>query len=299
MAISDDRSDQTPNWAARGSPALAILRIAALGGLCLSLLALAPIRALRKQPFPRRLVRRWHAGTCAIAGLEPAIHGAPVTNRPVLFVANHVSYLDISILGALLDASFVAKSDVRGWPVFGYLAVLQRTVFIERRARRSTDAQRNAMRDRLGQGGSLILFPEGTSSDGTRALRFKSALFDAAATDWTDGQIDVQPISIAYSRFDGMPMGRMLRPFYAWYGDMELAPHLWRAIGLGQAGVDVVFHEPVRMSDFASRKDLARHCERVVANGLSGALTGRYARTAPAQEPRYDGFDLPFAPKSA
>jgi len=285
-------------WPAKASPVLAISRIVALLVWMVVLLACSPYRAIRQIGFPKPIIRRWHTDSSRIAGVTPTVHGTPVTDRPILFVSNHVSYLDISILGSLLDACFVAKQEVNGWPIFGYLARLQRTVFVERRAVRAAD-QREVLRERLLQGDSLILFPEGTSSDGNRALRFKSALFDAANIELDHGHVEVQPISIAYTRFDGMPMGRMLRPFYAWYGDMELAPHLWRALGMGTIGVDVVFHEPVRLEDFGSRKALAQHCEKVVSDGLSNALSGRLDRTSRARRLRCDGFDLPIHSQTA
>ena len=97
----------------------------------------------------------------------------------MLFAANHVSYLDITVLGSLLDASFIAKTEVAGWPLFGWLARLQRSVFIDRRAR-STAHQRDSIAARLAAGEALILFPEGTSGDGNRLLPFKSALFSVA-----------------------------------------------------------------------------------------------------------------------
>lgn len=294
----DPMLDHLRAWPAKASPLLAIGRIAALLGWMVALLACSPYRAVMKKGFPRSIVRRWHSGSCRITGVTPTVHGKPVQDRPILFVANHVSYLDISVLGSLLDGCFVAKQEVRSWPIFGYLAQLQRTVFVERRAVRAAD-QREVLRARLAQGDSLILFPEGTSSDGTRALRFKSALFDAANIELDHGHVEVQPISIAYSRFDGMPMGRMLRPFYAWYGDMELAPHLWRALGMGTIGVDVIFHEPVKLDDFGSRKALAQHCETVVSNGLSTALSGRLDRTARDHRLRCDAFDLPINSQTA
>ena len=285
-------------WPVRSSPTLAATRVVGLLAWMVLLLACSPIRAIRQLGFPRGIVYKWHAGSCRIAGIQRAVHGKPVTDRPVLFVANHVSYLDISVLGATLDACFVAKSEVNGWPIFGYLARLQRTVFVQRKARQAAE-QRTTLTERLRSGDSLILFPEGTSSDGSRALRFKSALFDAANAELDGGQVEVQPVSIAYSRFDGMPMGRVLRPFYAWYGDMDLAPHLWRALGMGTIGVDIVFHEPVRLSDFGSRKALAQHCEDAVSVGLSEALSGRYEVKAKPRRLRYEGFELAFGTDSA
>ncbi len=292
-SIQDPILDTVHAWPAKSSPVLAISRIFALLSWMVILLACSPIKAILQKGFARPIVKRWHSGSCRIAGVSPTVHGAPVHDRPILFVANHVSYLDISVLGSLLNACFVAKQEVNSWPIFGYLARLQRTVFVERRAVRAAD-QREALRKRLAVGDSLILFPEGTSSDGNRALRFKSALFDAANIELDHGQIEVQPISIAYTRFDGMPMGRMLRPFYAWYGDMELAPHLWRALGMGTIGVDVIFHEPVKLEQFGSRKALAQHCEAVVSGGLSAALNGRIDRQARTRRLQCDGFDLPI-----
>ena len=273
-------SDQDPvlgtvhAWPAKASPFLAVSRIAALLVCMVVLLACSPYRAIRQIGFPKPIIRRWHKDSCRIAGITTTVHGTPVSDRPILFVANHVSYLDISVLGSLLDACFVAKQEVNSWPIFGYLARLQRTVFVERRAVRAAD-QREVLRARLMQGDSLILFPEGTSSDGNRALRFKSALFDAANIELDHGHVEVQPISIAYSRFDGMPMGRMLRPFYAWYGDMDLAPHLWTVAALGKLTVVIEFHPPLTVDEAGSRKALAQEARTRVARGLAHANAGR------------------------
>lgn len=216
--------------------------------------------------------------------------GAPAASRPVLFAANHISYLDITVLGSLLDASFVAKTEIASWPLFGWLARLQRSVFIDRRAR-STAHQRDSIAARLAAGEALILFPEGTSGDGNRLLPFKSALFGVAGQVFDasrpasriddDGETDavtVQPVSIAYTRLDGMPLGRGLRPFFAWYGAMSLAPHLWRMLGLGRLEVVVEFHPPTSLAACGSRKALARYCEERVAEGLASALSGRRER---------------------
>ena len=95
----------------------------------------------------------------------------------------------------------------------------------------------------------------------------------------------VQPLSIAYLRLDGIPMGRAYRPFFAWYGDMTLGSHLWTMLGLGTVDVSVTFHAPVTLAQFGSRKALAEHCHRVIAAGMSSALAGRTAAPEPAAEP--------------
>ena len=230
-----------------------------------------------------RLPLVYHRGVCRILGIKVATYGKQSAARPALFACNHTSYLDIVVLGSLIEGSFVAKAEVRGWPLFGWLARLQRTVFVERRISR-TKEQSAAMRRRLETGERLILFPEGTSSDGNRVLPFKSTFF-ALAEDAVRGEwLTVQPVSIAYTKLDDMPMGRFYRPYYAWYGDMDLAAHLWTMMGLGRATVEVEYHEPVTIERFGSRKALAAHCQAAVARGVATALAGR---TMPPRRRRF------------
>ncbi len=209
----------------------------------------------------------------AVLGLRVRRIGEPATARPVLFAANHVSYLDITIYGSLIAGSFIAKREVARWPLFGWLAKLQRSVFIDRQVR-STVEQRDSIAGRLAAREALILFPEGTSGDGNRVLPFKSALF-GVADHASSVPVTVQPVSIAYTRLDGMPIGRRFRPLFAWYGAMAMAPHLWRVLGLGTIEVVVEFHPPTTLAACGSRKMLARYCEERVAGGLASALTGR------------------------
>lgn len=257
-----------------GSPLRAFVRIAAYLAITIILL---PVQAFAVR-FNRRLSVRlplfYHRLCVRILGFQIRTHGERVASGPVLYACNHTSYSDISILGALLPASFVAKAEVAGWPFFGSLAKLQRTVFVDRRPAKAT-VQRDEMVRRLEEGDNLILFPEGTSSDGNAVLPFKSALFSVAQIEPNGQPLLVQPVSIAYTRLDGMPVGRALRPYFAWYGDMTLAPHFWEVAGLGHATVDVVFHPPVTIRDYETRKGLAEHCFKVVADGVSVANAGR------------------------
>lgn len=232
-----------------------------------------------------RVVTRLIGFTVRVSG-EPAL-GA---RGPVLFVANHASYLDIIVLGSILPACFVAKSEVAGWPGFGFLSRVAQTVFVDRK-RGGTARERDALRRRLDGGDSLILFPEGTSNDGNRVLPFKSSLFAVAEEPVDDHQggrrpLPVQPVSVAYTRLDGLPMGRAFRPFYAWYGDMTLAGHLFAVLGLGELEVEVVFHPVVSIADFVDRKALCNHCHDVVSHGVTLALAGRLpAGGAPVRPP--------------
>src|SRR5690606_24800765 len=121
----------------------------------------------------------------------------------------------------------------------------------------------------------LILFPEGTSGDGTFVLPFKSALFSVAERRVGSEPLVVQPVSISYTRLDDVPMGRYLRPYFAWYGDMELPGHIWESLGLGRLTVVVEFHDPVTIESLGSRKALAEHCHAVIEAGVASAIGGR------------------------
>jgi len=257
-----------------GSPLRAICRLITYLSLTFTLM---PVQALFLAVGSRRaktLPTTFHRLCCRILGLKLEIRGTRISHGPTLFIANHTSYLDITVLGAATHGSFVSKAEVRDWPLFGWLARLQRTVFVDRSAR-DPSAQRDEIANRLEGGDDLILFPEGTSSHGNGTLPFKSALFSAAAIEVRGGPVVVQPVSVTYTRLDGMPLGRNLRPLYAWYGDMDLASHVLNVMALGTATVVVEFHPPVSPPDFPNRKALARHCESVIANGIASALSGR------------------------
>jgi 1-acyl-sn-glycerol-3-phosphate acyltransferase len=254
-----------------GSAWVASVRLFLYLGWTAVLLPLQIIAVALPGRFKERLPRFYHRSLWRPIGIEVRVHGVQNAARPTLFVVNHASYLDITVLGGLIEGCFVAKREVAGWPLFGLLAKLQRTAFVERR-RGATATERDHLARRLAGGDNLILFPEGTSNDGNRVLPFKSALFAAMQGS---GDLPIQPVSIGYTRLDGMPLGRALRPLVAWYGDMDLAPHLFTLLGLGKMTVDVFFHPTVRATDFPSRKDLARHCRDVVAGGVAGALAGR------------------------
>jgi lyso-ornithine lipid O-acyltransferase len=265
-----------------GSPLLRARRLAVYLGWTLLLMPVQALGLVLRRPWVATFPRFYHRSCCRLLGLRVRRIGRPAPARPVLFAANHISYLDITVLGSLLPASFIAKSEVARWPLFGQLARLQRSVFVDRRVR-STAQQRDSIAGRLAARDALILFPEGTSGDGNRVLPFKSALFSVADHAAT-GPVTVQPVSIAYTRLDGMPIGRHLRPLFAWYGAMALAPHLWTVIGLGTIEVVVEFHPPTTLAECGSRKRLARYCQDRVAAGLASALTGR--RRPPADAPR-------------
>ena len=213
----------------------------------------------------------YHRVCLKLIGMEVRISGAPLATGPAIIVANHASYLDIPVLGSLIEGCFVAKTEVAGWPLFGILARLQRTVFVARRRTRALE-QRDRLGERLADGDSLIVFPEGTSSDGNAVLAFKSSLFAVADRAVDGAEVKVQPVSIAATRLAGAPAGRDARALYAWYGDMDLAPHLWQFLAVGKITVDVVMHPPLTLSECGSRKEMARRAQMAVAKGHLDAM---------------------------
>ena len=226
-----------------------------------------------------RLIIRWmpvayHRMVCIILGIRVRIHGRRSDVTPTLFVCNHVSYLDIEVIGSLVPGSFVAKAEVATWPFFSTLAKAQRTIFVERLLGKATASRDEIMR-RLDTGDNLMLFPEGTSSDGTRVLPFRSALFAVAQLRRNERPIIVQPVAIAYTRLDGIPLGRYWRPLFAWFGDLDLVPHLWQMVCLGETEAVVTFFDPVDIDQLGNRKKLAEYCFRQVSSGVQAANSGR------------------------
>ena len=232
-----------------------------------------PALALRTN-MARWLPKIWLRWCRRTIGMDVTVAGGSLVEGPALFVSNHISYLDVIAIGSVIDGSFVSRADIRQWPIFGFLATLQRTVFIERNPRHARK-HREELTSRLSSGDRLIFFPEGTSSDGTTILPFKSSLFSAAELEANRRPVPVQPISIAYTRLDGLPLGRLMRPLYAWYGDMDFAPHFWQLLGLGRFKVEITVHDAVTLGGFHSRKELARYCERTITNGFSKSIAGR------------------------
>lgn len=231
----------------------------------------------------RAIPRFYHRNCARLLGARIECVGTPSAARPTLFVSNHVSWVDIIVLSAVLDVSFIAKREVRSWPLFGWLAQLQRTVFVARNPRKVTQ-ERDDIARRLADGDDLVLFAEGTSSPGTGVLPFKSALFAVAHAGPETRGLTVQPVSISYVRLAGMPIGRQWRDSFAWYGDMDLLPHFWQVFGIGRFIVRLYFHPAVQADQFKTRKALAQHCESLVAAGVAAAHGG--VATLPTDLPR-------------
>lgn len=223
----------------------------------------------------RIMPRLWHASIVKALGMRIHVNGAMATERPLMIAANHVSWTDIAVLGSLVDVSFIAKSEVARWPVMGSLSKLQRTHFVERERKRQSGKQASEIAKRLAGGDVMVLFAEGTTGDGNFILPFKSTLFGAAQMALGEGGLErvfIQPVTIAYTRLHGLPMGRRQRGLVSWVGDTELLPHLRWLLRQGAIDVEVHFGEPVEFADGSARKAVARQVEAQVRRMLTDAL---------------------------
>lgn len=243
--------------------------VAAAGVVVPAMLAVRSVSEVTSRRFPpvfHRLVSR-------AFGVRTRVVGVPASGG-VLYVANHISWMDIPMMAARLPVcSFVAKSEVGDMAVVGFLADLQRTIYVTRERRQEAAAQADSIAGRLRDGDNVILFPEGTSNDGVHLLPFKTTLFAVLDAPGCE-DVRIQPLSIAYTRLNGMPMTRNRLIEVSWIGDLDLAPHAADVLRMGRLEAAVMCHAPVRRRDFADRKALARHCEREVARGYRELIRG-------------------------
>ena len=219
-----------------------------------------------KGSFAYTIPRIWHKLVCRIIGLKVEVKGTPLHNQQVIYISNHLSYLDIPAIGSVLKASFIAKEDIAHWPVIGYLATLQQTAFISRTSAHAKQVT-NALDQMVKQRKSLILFPEGTSSAGTSVLPFKSSLFSLAQPK-DMAPITLQPFIIDLIDVDGKPLTPASRDLYAWYADMEFAPHIWDFLQTKGATVRLTYLPPITPDPSIDRKALCKQVETQISSGL-------------------------------
>ena len=259
--------------------ALLVMAIASLIGIPLQWISV-------KLGLPSRRWIPWlfHNVCRRMFGVRVSVRGAPAGERPLLLVSNHCSWLDIIVLSSIAPLVFVAKSEIERWPLFGLFAKLQRSIFVNRSRRQETGAVNQLIASRLAEGDPVVLFGEGTASDGNLVLPFRSALLGALKDALGDGgRSHVQPVSIAYTKLQGIPMGRQHRPVAACYGETNLVRHLKRVLQEGAIDVTVSFGVPLEVEPATDRKQLARLTEDAVRRMTLSALAGREpARVASA-----------------
>ncbi len=225
-----------------------------------------------KGPGAYYVPQLWHRGIACIIGLKVIVDGVAPTDRQVIFVSNHVSYLDIFAIGSVLRASFIAKEEIANWPVIGFLSKVQQTAFISRNSRQAKNVA-NSLNHMLAEGKSLILFPEGTSTDGKSVIPFKSSLFSLIFRP--DGKaLPIQPFALTLVSINGKAIENKPNStdLFAWYGDMEFAPHFLDFLKNKGATVRLTFHPLIEPGVAPDRKALSQAAYETVTKSLSNNL---------------------------
>ena len=255
-----------------------------IGAIVVVTLVLLPFQWLAVRlnwPMRRSIPTFYHGIVCWILGVRITTVGRRTDERPLLIVANHTSWLDISVITAVAPVVFVAKREVATWPIFGLLAKLQRSVFVDRTRRHKTRDVNSEIARRLADGDPVLLFGEGTSSDGNRVLAFRTALIGSARDAIAEAEhvkrVWIQPLSVAYTTLLGLPLGRQSRCRVAWYGGASLLPHLRQLVARGAIDVVVSWGDPVAYGEFFDRKTVARRLEGEVRTLTVAVLRGRRA----------------------
>ena len=212
----------------------------------------------------------YHKICLRIFGIKIKTFGKVSINFPILLISNHASYLDIIILGSLFKTSFIAKKEISKWPLFGILAKLQNTIFIDRRVS-SLKNQENQIIKHLNEKKNLVIFPEGTSSDGNRVLPFKSSLFNIFEKN-LNSKILVQTITIVYKKINGIPMNRAERKKITWHSNMDLVPNIFNVLKKLSIEVEIIFNDEFLPSKEYDRKKLALHCWEKINYNLINSL---------------------------
>jgi 1-acyl-sn-glycerol-3-phosphate acyltransferase len=259
-------------------------RLFVFGALTVILMPVQALSVLFRWPSRRWIPVKYHRALCVLLGVRVNVIGVCAQRRPLLIIANHSSWLDIVIISAAAPVIFVAKREVASWPFFGLLAKLQRSVFVDRQRRHKTGEVNAEIAQRLLDGDPVVLFGEGTSSDGNRVLPFRTALIGSAHTALNAanvGHVTMQPLSLVYVGRYGLPFGRVERRTLAWYGGIDLWPHLMNVLRRGAIDVILTWGEPVAYDAETDRKQIAVAMETTVRRNAAAARRGQVSAPGP------------------
>jgi 1-acyl-sn-glycerol-3-phosphate acyltransferase len=225
-----------------------------------------------RSPWFNNQIPRWfHAMGARFLGMKVKVIGEPSHDRPTLIVSNHVSWTDIIAVGSKADVTFVAKSEIRHWFFVGFMASLQRTLYVDRKKRSDAKRVSQEMGKRMASGGAVLLFAEGQSDLGTHVLPFRSALIGAAQHAMEEAgatEVLIQPLTIAYTKLQGLPVGRTDRSFIAWIKSKSVKQNLKEILTGGTREVTLAFGTPRPLTAGADRKTLAKQTETEVRRML-------------------------------
>ena len=223
------------------------------------------------------LPQYWHRLAVSLIGVNIIVHGAPDPRKPLLMAANHTSWLDLPVIGSLAPLSFVADSKIVGRPILGLLAKLQSSVFVDRNDTAYAGETAYQIATRAAPGDTVVVFAEGTSNAGNGVLPFCGGLVETAREVLAnnDRGVWVQPLSIAYTSVQGLPMGRQFRRVAAWTGEVRFLPHAWTVLRENSIDAVISFGEPIRYEPGADRARITRQAEDSVRKMTANVLTGR------------------------
>lgn len=233
-------------------------------------------KKLKKRAWRDKCLLSCYAGLVALSGVKLKVYGKLSPARPMLVVSNHLSYIDIFILASRIPVHFTPKSEIANWPIIGHICRICETVFIDRKPDKVKEAA-GTIQMALERGDIISIFPEATTGNGVHLLPFRSGFFSLAEMKTNDAELVVQPVAIAYSQVRRLPIDSTQWPDIAWYGDMELMPHLLRFLEIGPVTAELILLPPVTMSQFGGdRKALAQHCHDAVEKALEEVRVRKY-----------------------
>ncbi|MGV3574315.1 MAG: lysophospholipid acyltransferase family protein [Devosia sp.] len=235
-----------------------------------ALIVIIPVQALivaLKLPFWSVVPQIFHKIGCAFLGMRVTVIGAPATGRPTLLVSNHISWTDIVAIGSVAPVTFVAKQEIAKWPFVSMMAKLQRTIFVDRTRRSGTGRTAEAMGKHMADGNAVVLFAEGQSDIGTHVLPFRSALVGAAQHAMEAAgatEVNIQPLTIAYTKLEGLPISRNERTLVAWIKSKSVKQNILEILGGPIKDVTVAFGTPQVLAHGADRKVVTKAAEKEV-----------------------------------
>lgn len=242
-----------------------------MGLLCLWLVlcyGAAWITLLVRKPLWRDHVAQvCYKGILRIIGIRVQSHGELSAVRPLLLVSNHISYLDVLVLGSQGPIRFTPKSEIADWPLIGNICRLCECVFIDRRSEKVKHVGQD-IRAALNKGELISVFPEATTGNGLHLLPFKSSVFGITETAGEGPEVHIQPAAVTYTHIRRLPIDFSQWPLIAWYGDMELLPHMWELLKLGNITAEITYLPAVTYAQFGDRKALAAHCHRSITQAI-------------------------------
>lgn len=225
--------------------------------------------------FAGKIPMLWHKIATKLVGVRIRVTGNIPEKRPMMIVSNHISWMDIPVLGSIMELSFIAKSEVNEMSGANLLSRLQRTIYVVRDEKRKAGEQAQNITQRMLDGDAVVLFGEGTTHDGNRIGQFKSALLGAAQFAVKDDAVEsvlIQPVSIVYTKLHGMPMGRYTRAKAAWYGDMTIGPHALNIMLQGAWDVEVIFGDPIVFDENSNRRHVTKEIQSQVRYNFLNTL---------------------------